>query len=292
MANDTLIGFIGQGFVGKNYADDIERRGFSIIRYALEESYRENRERIKACDIVFIAVPTPTTPEGFDDSIVRGAIELTKDGAIIVIKSTILPGTTKSIQKQFPEKIILFSPEFLLEETAAEDAAHPVMNIIGVPQETARFQEAATKVFSILPKSSHEQVCLSTEAELFKYLHNVHGYFRVIFMNLMYDMAEALDCRWEELKRAMDADPFLLARASYYHNPVHKGGRGAGGPCYIKDFAAFAVLYERLVHNDRNHKIIQAVEDKNIEYLVKSGKSLELLKSVYGETIIDSYSKS
>ena len=79
------IGFIGQGFIGKNYADDFERRGFSVTRYSLEEPYRGNKEKIKECDIVFIAVPTPTTPEGFDDSILRGVLPLVKEGKTAVI---------------------------------------------------------------------------------------------------------------------------------------------------------------------------------------------------------------
>ena len=62
MNTKEKIGFIGQGFIGKNYADDFERRGFEVIRYALEEPYRANKEKIRECDIVFIAVPTPTTP--------------------------------------------------------------------------------------------------------------------------------------------------------------------------------------------------------------------------------------
>jgi UDP-glucose 6-dehydrogenase len=107
------IGFIGQGFIGKNYADDFERRGFSVVRYALEQPFVQNKDRIKECDIVFIAVPTPTTPEGYDDSIVRSAVALARDGATVVIKSTLLPGTTESIQKSFPKKYVMHSPEFL-----------------------------------------------------------------------------------------------------------------------------------------------------------------------------------
>ena len=84
-----LIGFIGQGFVGKAYADDFENRGFKNVRYALEEPYRNNKDLIKDCDIVFIAVPTPTTEKGFDDSIIRGAVKLVGKGKIAVIKSTI-----------------------------------------------------------------------------------------------------------------------------------------------------------------------------------------------------------
>ena len=98
-----LIGFIGQGFVGKSIADDVESRGFEVIRYSLEEPYVQNKDRIKTCSVVFICLPTPTTPKGFDDSIVRSATALTKPGATVVIKSTIVPGTTLSILADFPD---------------------------------------------------------------------------------------------------------------------------------------------------------------------------------------------
>src|SRR5262249_14488154 len=126
-----LIGFVGQGWLGKNYADDFERRGYSVIRYALEEPYRQNKEAIAACDIVFVAVPTPTTPKGFQDHIVRAALENVGDGRIAVIRSTLMPGTLASIQKQFPKKILMHMPEFLSRSTAAHDAAHPSQHIVG-----------------------------------------------------------------------------------------------------------------------------------------------------------------
>ena len=54
LITDSNIGFIGQGFIGKSYADDMERRGYTTVRYALEEPYKNNKEKIKECDIVFI----------------------------------------------------------------------------------------------------------------------------------------------------------------------------------------------------------------------------------------------
>src|SRR6266568_1084047 len=80
------IGFIGQGYIGKNYADDFEMRGYETIRYALEEPYRANKERIKECDYVFIAVPTPTTPDGFSAHIVKDAISLVGKGKTAIVK--------------------------------------------------------------------------------------------------------------------------------------------------------------------------------------------------------------
>ena len=101
------IGFIGQGWVGKNYADVFENLGFSVVRYSQEPLYVKNKDKISLCDIVFIAVPTPTTVKGFDDSIVRKVIKLVGKGEIAVIKSTMLPGTTVSIQKKNPKIFVI-----------------------------------------------------------------------------------------------------------------------------------------------------------------------------------------
>ena len=137
-----LIGFIGQGFVGGNYADDFEKRGYEVVRYALEPQYVENKDKIKTCDIVFVCVPTPTTPKGFDYSIVADGLKLVGKGKIAVIKSTMLPGTTKELQKKNPNIVVLCSPEFLSVATAAHDAANPFSNIVGMPSTSPRHKKA------------------------------------------------------------------------------------------------------------------------------------------------------
>jgi hypothetical protein len=109
MTSKPRIGFIGQGWIGKNYADDFEQRGYEVVRFGLEPAYATNKERIAQCDIVLVAVPTPTTVDGFDDSIVRGVIGLVGKGKIAVIKSTMQPGTTESIQEQYPDRFVLIN---------------------------------------------------------------------------------------------------------------------------------------------------------------------------------------
>lgn len=274
-----LIGFIGQGFIGKNYADDFEERGFRVIRYALEEPYRNNKERIKEGDVVFIAVPTPTTPKGFDGSIVEEALSLVGEGKIAVIKSTILPGTTKKLQKKYPGITLFYSPEFLSESTAAHDAAHPFSNIVGMPQSSGVHTKAAELVHSVLPKASAVFTCDSTEAEIVKYSHNVSAYAQIVMFNILYDLARALGCDWENIERAITADPYVCNR---YARPVDKGGRGAGGHCFIKDMAALRSMYRSAAGDERGEKVLLALEEKNAQLLRESGKTVDLWEGVYG----------
>lgn len=277
------IGFIGQGFIGKSYADDMEARGYSTVRYALEEPYINNREALKDCDIVFIAVPTPTTPEGYDYSIVEKAIPLTVPGTTVVIKSTMLPGTTETLQKKYPDRTILFSPEFLVAKNAADDAAHPKRNIIGVPDNTAEHQAAARSVLAVLPKAPYELICTAREAEYIKYGGNCFLYTKVLFMNVLYNVAQKDGCDWEQVASGMAADERI---GSSHMHPVHDGGRGAGSPCFIKDFAAFRAYYEKSLPEDKTGaEILRALEEKNIELLKNSSKDLGLLRGVYGEDV-------
>lgn len=274
------IGFIGQGYVGKNTANDFEARGFDIVRYSLEPEYIGNKEAIRECNIVFVAVPTPTTPEGFDFSIVEASLPLLKDGATVVLKSTLLPGTSKGLQERFPKLQVLFSPEFLCESTAAHDAANPIFNIIGTTSDSAEQEKAADTVMDILPKARNSFITTAEAAELFKYVHNIQGYMRVILSNLLYDTATKLGVDWEDVRRMMDVDPMM---SPYYNSPLHKSGRGAGGHCFIKDMAAFRHLYADLLKDEKGVAILRALEVKNIELLKNSNKDLDLLRGVYGE---------
>lgn len=277
-----IIGFVGQGYVGKSAADNFERRGFTVIRYALEKEYRENKDKIKEANVVFIAVPTPTTEKGHQTDIVEYAASLAQHGAIVVIKSTVLPGTTSRIQKKFPKLVLLNNPEFLSEKTAREDTDKPFANVVGMPVSDSRHKHAAALVQSIIPKAPFKLICSSEEAEIFKYAHNVNGYMQILTFNLMYDMARHFGAKWEPISKAIEADPLISNR---YANPVHKSGRGAGGACFIKDFSAFAKHHHKLIGHSKATAFMRAAEEHNIALLKETNKDIELLKAVYGSRI-------
>jgi len=272
------VGFIGQGYVGKNYADDFEARGYHVVRYAKEKPYNKNKDAIKGCDVVFVAVPTPTTPKGYNSSIIRKVLPLVGVGKVAVLKSTILPGLTEKIQEEFPRIIVLNSPEFLSEATARHDASHPFVNIVGTTKETSEYKKAAKLIHSILPKAPKNFTVKSIEAEIIKYSHNCSGYTQIIFFNLMYGLSQKMGANWKNIEEAIKVDPFIPTR---YASPVHKSGRGAGGRCFIKDFAALREIYRKMVADSSGVSVLKSMEKKNIELLRSSGKDVEILKSVY-----------
>lgn len=289
MSTDSQqVGFIGQGFIGKHMADDFTERGYEVVRYALEEPYAGNREALMQCDVVFIAVPTPTTPEGFDSSILDKVLPLVKSGAIVVVKSTILPGTTKKLQALFPDIVVLHAPEFLREKQAAEDTRSPQRNIIGLPVEDDIHREAARSVLALLPNAPYEVICQSEEAELIKYGGNCFLALKVVFMNALYDVAGAVGAEYEVVADAMTADSRIgsshMRVVDTSGHPGSVAGRGAGGHCFPKDWAAFRELYERVVGDDKlGIEFLRMVEAKNKELLVSTNKDLDLLAGIYGE---------
>ncbi len=281
-ARKLKIGFIGQGFIGKNYSDDLENRGFEVVRYSRDPRFSVNKQKLAECPIVFIAVPTPSTPSGFDDSTVRSVIKMVGRGKIAVIKSTIVPGTTESIQKENPDIFVFHSPEFLTEKTAAYDAAHPQRNIVGVPVQSPIWIKKAKEVIKILPKAPYQKICSAREAELVKYGGNCWFYFKIVYINMLYDLAKKLGCDYEVLRESMAADPRI---GNTHLNPVHQGGRGAGGHCFIKDFAAFSDFYTKEVGDELGKKVLESLKHKNNQLLFSSRKDIDLLKGVYGEEV-------
>lgn len=278
---NKLIGFIGQGFIGRNYADATEERGLEVVRYDLHE-HAHNKDAIAECDIVFIAVPTPTKPDGFDYSIVEEVLSLVGKGKTAVIKSTILPGTTRKLQKKFPDIYVFHSPEFLTEATAAHDARHPDRNIIGITG-TKNFEyERAIDVLRVLPAAPMQWTISAEAAELIKYGGNCWFVFKIMFMNTLYDLCEKLNIDFETVKLGLSGDP----RIGHTHlDVVHQGGRGAGGHCFVKDFAAYVDFYEDTFVSDNADRMLalRALEEMNIRLLRESGKSRDIVENVYGE---------
>jgi UDPglucose 6-dehydrogenase len=250
------------------------------VRYSLDEQYKHNDVHIPECDIVFIAVPTPTTPEGFDANTVRQVLAHVGQGKIAVIKSTILPGTTEMLQAEFSNIYVMHSPEFLTEKTAAYDAAHPNRNIVGIPKDSAEYVERARLVLSVLPKAPFETVMNSRDAEFVKYAGNCYLFTKVIYMNMLYDLVSNMGGDWKRIRDALIHDP----RIGVSHTePVHQSGRGAGGNCFIKDFEAFRKMYDAYTDDHTGSELIKTMAYKNIQLLVESGKDIGLLEGVYGD---------
>lgn len=281
-----LIGFIGQGFIGKNMADDFEERGYNIVRYN-RSSFSYNKEKIAECDFVFIAVPTPSTPQGFDDSTLLEVVKLVGDGKVAVIKSTIKVGTTEKIQKLFPKKFIIHSPEFLTEKNAKNDTKFPERNIVGYTKKSSKFAQA---VLDILPKAPHNFLVPSKEAELVKYMGNAFLTIKVVFANAIFNLAKENGADYDKIAEMVGYDSRIghsHLKIKHQGGLVGKAGRGAGGHCFIKDMAALVEMYKDCKFKDKQNKLalnfLESAVSFNNKLLLDSDKDLDLLFGVYGK---------
>ncbi|MDP2703732.1 MAG: hypothetical protein Q8P01_00670 [bacterium] len=229
------IGIIGLGYVGTPIQKWLRGQGHEVFSY--DKFKKEGSiEDMQKAEIIFVVVPTPFHEDGrgYDDSAVKESLENIEDGKIIIIKSTIVPGSTRKYQEAYPEKTIFYNPEFLRAKTAEEDYLHPNIQVVGYANEKGK--EIAPRILELLPKAKFQSVITSTEAEVLKYWLNSYLATRVIFANEMYDLCEALgDANYDTVKECVAHDPRIGAS----HWDVNADGyRGFGGACFPKDVQA------------------------------------------------------
>lgn len=246
----NVIGVMGLGMVGGAMFRHFEKKGFvpgqTLVGYDPLKEGCDDLGPLQKADIVFVAVPTPylTGEEGgrtgFDLSYVREAIVALEGAKTVVIKSTVLPGTTEELQAEFPAHKILFNPEFLTELTADQDMAFPDRQLLGATEQSFN---VAADVLQLLPLAPFERVMRAREAEMVKYYGNTWFATKVVFANQMYDLCQALGLDYDEVKEAASADK----RIGRTHLDIfHKGYRGYGGKCLPKDTRALIQLGSKL----------------------------------------------
>lgn len=268
------IGVMALGMVGGSILRYYEKhRGYVVGRdlfgYDPMKPLHDLATLDREADVVFVCVPTPywTGEEGrrgFDDSYVRDAIGSLTGSKIVVIKSTVLPGTTDRLQAEFPHHRIMFNPEFLTEVTADQDMAYPDRQLIGA---TEKSFTAATDILYLLPMAPYERVLKAKEAEVVKYFSNTWFATKVIFANQMYDLCQALGVDYDTVRDGAAADKRFTGRS--HLEIFHKGKRGYAGKCLPKDTRALIELGEKV---GVEMALLKRVEELNDALMARQGR--------------------
>jgi UDPglucose 6-dehydrogenase len=251
--SEKKIAVIGhKGYVGKAmvellwnhyqvFGKDIEKEDvyFKGSHVETRTVLRDNFAVVNDCHLAIVCVPTLQGEDGRADTSIVEEVVSKIEGPMILIKSTVPPGTTERLQRQYPNKVIAFSPEYIGEGkyyTAPWKYPHPTQvqhhtfMIVG-----AKNPEEAEAFFDFfIPVLGPEKEYIATTpklAEMTKYAINTWGALKVSFFNMLFDAAEHYGESYVQLRELILKD----SRIERHHTAVFRHKRGFGGKCFPKD---------------------------------------------------------
>ena len=285
------IGIIGRGFVGSavefgfspNTGCDTEVR---VYDKDPSKSLNSLEETINNSDIIFLSVPTPSNKDGsMNLDIVRQALQDISDvnvvsDNVVLLRSTVIPGTTRKLKLEFDNLNLIFNPEFLTERSAKFDFINQPRFILGCG-DTVMDRYCSEQVAELFRDRFGESIpVVETNyetAELIKYMNNCYFATKVSFLNEMYQISQKSGVDWETAIDGFVRD----GRVGHSHMnvPGPDGKFGFGGSCFPKDIRAIINYGESL---DLNMNTLKGVWNTNLE--VRPEKDWENLK---GRAVVD-----
>jgi len=316
------ISIIGLGFVGLTFAVVLASKGFNVIGIdadkkklgklkskqspffepklsktlstTINKSLKVSsdiKSGVKNSDILFITVGTPLSSKGeIDLTNIKAvskslglAIKNTKNKQIIVVKSTVIPGTTMDVIKPIIEKFskkkegkgfgLLTNPEFLREGKAIDDTLNPHIVVIGGNDKKAISK--LEKFYKSLYKTKIPYIFTNPQtAELIKYANNSFLATKISFINQIASICESIKgANVDDVANAIGNDPRI-------GNLFLTAGPGYGGSCFPKDLQALISFSEKIGHSPSLLKGVQTTNNEQITKIVKRIKQIKTPKKI------------
>lgn len=264
------IGIVGYGYVGKAMTEMIKSH-YNVLVYDPKYSKKDNFNNVsfikdfsefKDCDLGIICVPTPSKEDGScDTSLVEDAVKKIQT-EVVLIKSTVSPGTTDKLKKE-TEKRIVFSPEYVGESKYYNPYFNDDMKavpfvIFGGDDEDSNY--IIDLFLPILGPTKTYYKTSSLNAEIIKYMENTYFATKITFMNEMYNICKSMGADWHSVREGWLLDP----RVERMHTAVFKDKPGFSGKCLPKDT-------EALVESAKKH----GYKPEFLEEMIKSNKKFK-----------------
>jgi len=235
---ETTISIIGAGYVGRALY-----HGFSSVlkKVLLYDKYVTGfntfEETVNESFIIFLCLPTPTNMKtGEQDlSILKSVIKELPSEKVLIIKSTVLPGTIRSLQEEFPQHVFVFNPEFLTERTYIFDFLNQSRIILGSDHE-AMLNLLESLYRLRFPHTPILKTTLET-AEVIKYVCNCYFASKVSFLNEVYEICKKVGISYEDVRNGFLGDQRIANSHTLVPGP--DGNFGFGGKCFPKDLKSF-----------------------------------------------------
>lgn len=262
------IGVVGLGVVGKAHYECFKRVGFKVYKH--DKKLKTNISDLKFTNVIFVCVPTPAKKNGDCDlsqikNVLKELSQLKYRG-IVVISSTIIPGSIDKFIKIFSNLNIANVPELLRERFAKRDFMNPKVVIIGT-RNNNHF-----KIISKIYRRITNNIIKMTpyEAELFKYFNNTFASLRIVFANVFYDICKKNNLNYNLIKNTY----IKTGKAKDVYLDVNEKLRGYGGVCLPKDTLAFAKYIKKL---NLKYRLINMIhhDNKKIKTTVFKGMRLK-----------------
>tara|TARA_B100000959_G_scaffold68387_2_gene72445 strand:+ start:3522 stop:4364 length:843 start_codon:yes stop_codon:yes gene_type:complete len=249
------IGIVGLGYVGTAIKSGFEKH-YDIETYDKFSNSKSSvnlQDMVSRCNIIFVCVPTPMNKDGschtdIVESVIKEIDEVSmgwnevyrKDNKpIIVIKSTVPPGTTDRLHRKYKGVDVIFNPEFLTEMNFLEDFKNQSRIILGgIRRGTNKLRQIYSRVFphATIVKTS------ATYAEMVKYFVNCFLATKVSFANEMKQICDDIDIDYDKVVEYATYDERL--GKSHWAVPGPDGDLGFGGHCLPKDVSAIVSEFD------------------------------------------------